>query len=72
MKLYWGNDSGKTLIKEVNSKKEIKSAIQLFLIDKKIEVSPYYRYWKAENGAIMIDYGSWSNYFFIYESEEKI
>ena len=72
MKLYWGNDSRKTFIKEANSKKEINSAIQSFLTDKKIEKSPYYRYWKTENGVIMIDYGSWSNYFFIYESESEI
>lgn len=72
MKLYWGNDSGKTFIKESTSEKEINSAIQSFLTDKKIEKSPYYRYWKTENGVIMIDYGSWSNYFFIYESEGKI
>lgn len=72
MKLYQGNDNGKTFIKEANSKKEIESAIHLFLSNKKIEKSPYYRYWKTEDGVIMIDYGSWSNYFFIYGSDSKI
>lgn len=72
MKLYWGNDNEKTFIREANSEKEIRTAIHCFLTDKKIEISPYYRYWKTEDGVIMIDYGSWSNYFFIYESESEI
>ena len=72
MKLYLGNVNVYSFIKESTSEKEINSAIQSFLTDKKIEKSPYYRYWKTENGVIMIDYGSWSNYFFIYESDGKI
>lgn len=66
MKLYWGRDDEMELLGEFNTKDEIWECINNFLNELEFE-SYYQRRWCQPDGTIIIDYGSWRNFFYIKE-----
>ena len=64
MKLYFQNSRGvERLIAEASNREEVVKEINKFLYDHNYK-SYYTRVWE-ENGRLMIDVGSWSEFFYL-------
>lgn len=68
MKLY----HNEKLIKDIEDISSLYEVISNFLKSKGIKNDYYLRFVELENGRTMIDYGSWSNFFFIDCSYSEI
>ena len=67
MKVYFGSNNNMELLKEVETESEAFD----FVIDnlKERGIKSYYtRWWKEPDGATVIDYGSWSRFYFVKEN----
>ena len=64
MTVYHGNRAQKTEIGTANSLSECCKLMNEYLKKHRIKGSSYRRYFESE-GLIQVDYGSWSNFFFI-------
>lgn len=60
MKVYHGNDESRTLIGECQTREEA-----FDIVEKHVEWTPHhYRFWNI-NGELVIDYGSYRNFYYI-------
>ena len=66
MKLYWGRDDEMELLGEVATKEELWKCINNFLDEIGFE-SHYCRLWYHPDDTLVIDYGSWRNFFYVKE-----
>lgn len=64
IKVYFGNNDSKELIGEATKDKEAYSIIDDYLKNVIGWQDVYYRFWN-EDGVLVIDFGSHSNFFYI-------
>ena len=72
MRVYYGkNKENRELIGEGTTVKECRVIMEKYIKDNNLYSTPYRREWIYE-GELIVDFGSWSNYFFIPEADNYI
>ena len=72
MKLYFENSRGeRRIIAEPKTEEEVWEEIRKFCEDRNFAIY-YVRSWQTEDGLRKFDVGSWSEFFYLSNDEDKI
>ncbi|MGT2800810.1 hypothetical protein [Streptococcus marmotae] len=70
MKVYWGTSEQRELLGECETQNQAFDVIDHHVRTKREISAPYYRFWNKD-GQLVIDYGSYRNFYYV-DFEEAV